>query len=148
MLRSKVAARLGYLFGNYLDQVSIAEVYGSNAGYRMASGNLLLPDLSVVLISRFPNGVEPDGFGYFAPDIAVEVLSPSERREKLKEKIVEYFANGSKLVLVIDPKARTVAVYNSPQKMTTLQEPDTLGCSLVLPGFVCKVAEIFKKRSR
>jgi Uma2 family endonuclease len=102
----------------------------------------------VVLIERFLDGIEPEGFGYFAPDIVVEVLSPNESSQKLKEKIVEYFANGSKLVLVIDPKVRAVTVYRSPEKAETLRETQTLDCSLVLPGFACKVSEIFKKRSR
>ncbi len=53
MLRGKIAAHLGYLIGKYLDQVPLAEVYGSSAGYRMVSGNLLSPDLSVVLSTRF-----------------------------------------------------------------------------------------------
>lgn len=144
----RIGFRLGYLIEKYLEQNPIAEIYGSSTGYRMANGNLLSPDLSVVLISRFPDGVEPDSFGYFAPDIAVEVLSPSERQKKLKEKIVEYFANGSKLVLVVNPKTRTVTVYRSPKKSETLLETKMLDCSLVLPGFTCKVADIFKKRSR
>jgi len=148
MPHERIGFRLGHLIENYLEQNPIAEIYGSSTGYRMASGNLLSPDLSVVLISRFPDGVEPDSFGYFAPDIAVEVLSPSERQRKLKEKIVEYFANGAKLVLVINPKTRSVTIYRSPEKAETLQETQTLDCSLVLPGFACTVAEIFKKRSR
>jgi len=148
MLRGNIGLRLGHLIDKYLDQNSIAEVYGSNTGYRMRSDDLLSPDLSVVLIKSFPEGIEPEGFGSFAPDIAVEVLSPSERRKKLVEKIAAYFANGSKLVFVLDPNLKTVEVYRSPEKMETLQESGVLDCSLVLPGFACKVSEIFKQRSR
>jgi Uma2 family endonuclease len=114
----------------------------------MASGNLYCPDVAVVRIDRFPGGVEPDGFGYFAPDIAVEVRSPGERRRKLEQRISEYFANGARLVMVIDAKAETVTLYRSANEALVLQKTDHLDCSAVLPGFVCPVSEIFKKRTR
>ncbi|MGH7495942.1 MAG: Uma2 family endonuclease [bacterium] len=60
----------------------------------------------------------------------------------------EYFENGARLVLVIDSKAETVTVYHSAQAALILQKTDYLDCSAVLPGFVCPVSEIFKKRTR
>ena len=148
MPHERVSHRLGFLVELYLQKNPIAEVYGSSTGFRMASGNLLSPDLSVVLLSHFPGGEEPEGFGYFAPDIAVEVVSPSERKGKLAKKIEEYFANGSQLVLVINPKSKTVTVYRSPENTAIFSEYQTLELSPILPGFSCQVGEIFKKRTR
>jgi Uma2 family endonuclease len=148
MPHERIGLRLGYLFELYLEKNPIAEVYGSSTGYRMTSGNLYSPDVSVVRIDRFPGGVEPDSFGDFAPDIAVEVRSPGERRKKLEQKIREYFANGASLVLVVEPKAETVTVYRPVQESLILQNTDHLDCSAVLPGFTCPVSEIFKKRTR
>jgi len=148
MPHERIGIRLAYLIESYLEKNPIAEVYGSSTGYRMANDNLRSPDVSVVLTDRFPDGKEPDGFGYFAPDIAVEIVSPSERRGKLTKKILEYFSNGSQLVLIIDPKHKSVTVYRSPEEFELLEEPDMLDCSPVLPGFSCPVSEIFRKRSR
>ena len=148
MPHERIGLRLGHLFELYLDTYPIAGVSGSRSAYRLASGIVNSPDVSVVRIDRFPDGVEPDSFGYFAPDIAVEVRSASERRRKLEQKISEYFENGARLVLVIDPKAETVLVYNAAEAALILQKTDQLDCTAVLPGFVCPVSQIFKKRTR
>jgi Uma2 family endonuclease len=87
MPHERIGTRLAFLFELYLEKNPIAEVYGSSTGYRMVNGNLYSPDVSVVRIDHFPEGKEPDSFGYFAPDIAVEVRSPGERRKKLEQKI-------------------------------------------------------------
>jgi Uma2 family endonuclease len=148
MRQEKVGARLIQRIENYLDENPVAEVFGSNTGYRMPSGNLRSPDVSVVRLERLPEGEVPEGFGYFAPDLAVEVLSPNERPGKLRKKLEEYFANGTQLVWVINEKLKTVMVYRLPDEFQTLSETDILEGSPVLPGFLCPVKEIFKKRRR
>jgi Uma2 family endonuclease len=148
MRYDRIALQFSHCIQRYLEENPVAEVCGPSTGYRMANGNLRCPDLSVVLLDRFPEGTVPEGFGYFAPDIAVEVISPSEDRIKLAEKIPEYFANGSRLVLIVDPELERVTIYCSPESSKTVDGSEVLELSQVLPGFSCHVSEIFKKRSR
>ncbi|MEK7729545.1 MAG: Uma2 family endonuclease [candidate division KSB1 bacterium] len=148
MRQEKVGARLIYLLETYLDDNPVAEVFGSNTGYRMPSGNFRSPDVSVVRLERLPGGEIPEGFGYFAPDLAIEVLAPKQSRTKLGKKIEEYFQNGTQLVWVVNEKLKTVTVYTAPDEFLTLSEKDALKGAPVLPSFVCPIKEIFKKRSR
>jgi Uma2 family endonuclease len=148
LIQEKVGTRLIYLISSYLEDNPVAEILGSNAGYRMLSGNVRSPDVSVIRLERLPGGEVPEGFGYFAPDLAVEVLSPNQSAAQLREKIEEYFANGTQTVWVINEKTRTIMVHRSPKDFQTFGESDTLEGSPVLPGFSCNVGEIFKKRKR
>ena len=77
-----------------------------------------------------------------APDLAVEVLSPSERPGARREKMQDYFAAGTRLVWEIDPAQRTITVYRSAHDGTTLAATDELSGAEVLPGFACRVGEL------
>ena len=60
----------------------------------MRDGNILCPDLSLTLYARLPNGEVPEGFGDFAPDLCIEVISPSEAPGDIRQKLQEYFDAG------------------------------------------------------
>jgi Uma2 family endonuclease len=73
----------------------------------------------------------------------VEVLSPRESKRKLKQKLVEYFANGTSLAWVVNPKERHVQVYSSAEHFKTLRENDRLDGAMVLPGFKFALKQLF-----
>lgn len=79
-----------------------------------------------------------------APDLVVEVLSPSETASRLEEKLDDYRACGTPLIWVIDPARRTVMIIASDAPVRWLREGDTLDGGRVLPGFTCGVAELFE----
>ena len=79
----------------------------------------------------------------FAPDLAVEVLSPNDRSDEVEEKVQEWLAAGSRAVWTVDPKARTVTVYRPGAEPVTLTEDQKLEGGEVLPGFACLVADFF-----
>ena len=79
----------------------------------------------------------------FAPDLAVEVLSPTNTKGEMARKIREYFQGGSIQVWVIDPEPQTVTVYTSPKKSKLLTIDDTLDGGKVLPGFSIKLFDFF-----
>jgi Uma2 family endonuclease len=78
-----------------------------------------------------------------APDLAVEVLSESNTPAEMERKLKEYFLSEVQLVWFVDPKARTVTVYTSPDEATTLSAKDALTGGDLLPGFAVKVADLF-----
>jgi Uma2 family endonuclease len=105
--------------------------------------NLRSPDVSFVARGRFPQETVPVGFIEFAPDLAAEVLSPDDRRRDVLEKVGEYLDAGTRLVWVVDPESRTAAVYRSLTDVRHLAGNDSLEGEEVVPGFSCRLEEIF-----
>ncbi len=77
------------------------------------------------------------------PDLAVEVLSPSDRAREVKSKVAMWLATGCRLVWVVDPKKRTVAVYSPEEEMSLLSDKDQVSGGSVLPGFRSPVRAFF-----
>ena len=84
----------------------------------------------------------PEKWGDTVPRLAVEVLSPNDTARYITEKINDFLNNGVEVVWVIEPDAKKVTVY-SKTGITSLTEKDTLTGGDVLPGFKCKVADLF-----
>ena len=99
------------------------------------------PDVGFWSIERQPT--RPKGYLEIPPDIAVEVLSPSDNRKAVRDKVHEYVAAGVRLVWVVDPEDKTVMVYSGTMRGVEYDEADTLDGGEVLPGFTCKVADFF-----
>jgi Uma2 family endonuclease len=101
------------------------------------------PDVSYWSVERLPLDVEPEGYPEIAPDLSVEVLSPSNRSAVIRDKMRELFQRGVRMIWVVDPEDRTVVVYRSLDEGRLLHESATLQGEDVLPGFSCKVADLF-----
>ena len=114
------------------------------AGFRMASRNIRSPDVSFTRKERFPGGVPPEGFGDAAPDLCVEVISPSEEPAEIARKVREYFASGAEQVWHLFPENRTAKVFTAPTADVTLGPEDELDGGDLLPGFHSRVAELFE----
>ena len=84
-----------------------------------------------------------------APDLAVEVLSESNTKAEIDQKLQEYFQSGTRLAWIIDPSTRSVAVYREAgDPARVLTESETLDGEQVLPGFTLSVAELFRNVPR
>lgn len=127
---TSVASSLGYLAG-------------SSAGFRMNDGNIRAPDVSFVRAERAPSGEEARRFFDGAPDLAVEIISPSESRNDIFRKIGEYFEAGAQQVWIVQPMNRTVTVYHSMDRVRTYEPDEELEGGDLLPGFRCAVSDIF-----
>ena len=101
------------------------------------------PDVAFWSVERLPLDAEVELYPDVAADLCVEVLSPDERAKKLREKLHEYFACGVRMVWVIAPEARTVTIYRGPDEGRLLWEDAKLSGDDVLPGFECRVSELF-----
>jgi Uma2 family endonuclease len=101
------------------------------------------PDLAFIRRERLPTELPPSRWP-FAPDLAIEVVSPSNRLSAMQQKIIDYFDAGTTLVWVIDPKSRTVMVYRSAGDVTLLREEDALDGGDVLPGFSVRIRELLE----
>ena len=84
-----------------------------------------------------------------SPDLAVEVLSPSNTAAEMARKRADYFAGGTRLVWMVDPPARTIAVYVPDGAAPVVYGTgDVIGGDEVLPGFTMAVADAFAGADR
>jgi Uma2 family endonuclease len=126
----------------FVERARLGYVFDSSTGIRLPKGNVRSPDISFVARGRFKKGVVPRGFIPFAPDLAVEVLSPEDRSRFVLDKVGEYLDAGVRMVWVLDPEARSASIYRSLTAVRTLSEKDALSGEDVLPGFRCRLREI------
>jgi Uma2 family endonuclease len=142
---SFLAMRLGKLISNYSDaHGDLGMLLGPDGMVRLMEKLVRIPDVSFTLWSRVPGRTVPaEAVPDLAPDLAVEVLSESNTPAEMERKLKEYFLSEVQLVWFVDPKARTVTVYTSPDEATTLSAKDALTGGDLLPGFAVKVADLF-----
>ncbi|HUF49309.1 MAG TPA: Uma2 family endonuclease [Longimicrobiales bacterium] len=98
------------------------------------------PDLVVVRSGRPPGRAEFIGGG---PELAIEILSPSNRRGEVRRKIEEYLAAGTSIVWVVDPRRRAVAVHSRNAAMRELRADAPLDGGDLMPDLPITVAQIF-----
>ncbi len=102
------------------------------------------PDAAFVRAGRLPEHTLPEGWVPIAPDLVVEVLSPSESHSDVMEKLADYFAGGTELAWVVDARRRGVEVYAAGQPVRWVAWGDELDGAPVLPEFRVAVAALFK----
>jgi Uma2 family endonuclease len=125
----------------------LGAMFDSSTAFKMKSGNKRSPDISFVAKERL-QGLEelPDGFLEGAPDLAIEILSPTNTIEEIHAKLVEYFENGAQLVWIIHPNERYILVYRCAQEPDRLlKSTDFLDGEELIPSFSLPVAELFQK---
>lgn len=101
------------------------------------------PDVSFVRKERLPAEGLPRAFFEIAPDLAVEVVSPSDTAAGLEAKVHQYLQNGVQRVWVVYPDTRRVAVYRPDGGSQCYEEDATLEEPELLPGFALPLAEVF-----
>ena len=100
------------------------------------------PDIAYVSRERL-DGPVPHGFGEFAPDLAVEIQSPTDRPGAVLAKVGGWLTAGSHLVWVVDPIRQLVTVYRADGSQTLLGVHDVLRGESLLPGFSLSLDELF-----
>jgi len=137
--------RLGAALFHFVEAHGLGVALGAETGFvvRRDPDSVLGADAAFVSRARLEAVENLDKFVPFAPDLAVEVLSPSNTAVEMDEKIALYFAAGSRAVWIVNPKRRTVAVYTSPFDVRILGEGDALDGGDVLPGFALPLARLF-----
>lgn len=131
--------------GSYVRAQGLGRVFGDGLGYELLRlpRTVRVPDASYVRADRLPpEGIGP-GLLKLAPDLAIEVLSPSETASEIEEKLDDYLVSGTPLIWVVDPVRRTVMIVSSEAPVRWLRAGDALDAAPVVPGFTCPVSEIF-----
>lgn len=130
--------------GRHLRPNRVGLVFDSSTGFRLGPDEVLSPDVAFVGKARLAGLKRPPrSFFSGAPDLAVEVLSPSDTMEQMHEKLTQYFLHGTRLIWVINPAERNAHVYRTPEADRLLRVTDALDGEDVLPGFRLPLAELF-----
>jgi Uma2 family endonuclease len=140
-----VAAHVAAVIAQFVKAHGFGVVFGGGTGFKIASDpdTVRAPDLAFVRRERIPEAGVPKGFWPGAPDLAVEVISPGDTYTEVEETVNDWLDAGTCMVLVLNPRTRTVTVYTSPTDVVRLTDSDTLDGGELLPGFTCRVAELF-----
>ena len=139
------AARIGRLLQAHIEADDLGVCCGPGTGFILQRDpdTVRASDAAVVLKSRIPDTGIPAGYWPFAPDLAVEVVSPSDRLADVHVKIAEYFAAGTRLVWLVESETRMVHVYGSPHEVEVVGTEQELDGGDVLPGFRCAARRLF-----
>jgi Uma2 family endonuclease len=137
-----VSANVMVILAQYVKANKLGQVC-SEVGYKLESDpdTVLGPDVSFVSKDRTHPYLE----GYYPgpPDLAIEVLSPGDRRGKVEHKVSLWLELGTRTVWLVNPRKRTVEIIWSNGERKLFQETDELVDDTV-PGFRVKVSEIFE----
>jgi Uma2 family endonuclease len=137
-----IVARVINRLSQFVDAQRLGLVVAPDALYRLPSGNRRGPDASFVAAERVAALPRTTVFPELAPDLAVEVLSPSDRRRSVLDKVGEYLDAGVRLVWVIDPEKRRAAVYRTATEGRFVAPDGELDGEDVLPGFRCRLSDL------
>ena len=103
------------------------------------------PDVAFIASERLAGHGIPTGFWTVPPDLAVEVVSPSNSAAEIQQKVLEYLEAGTRLVWVVDPGSRSVTVWRPPAEARLLRAGEVLEGEAVLPGFRLDVTALFRR---
>ncbi len=119
---------------------------GVEAGFVLARDpdTVRAPDVAYVAAERVPAAGVPEGFWPTAPDLAVEIISPSETADEVRDKIRDYLQAGTRTVWVVYPRSREVLAYTPDGRAQTFGSTMLLEDPLVVPGFSCAVSSLFQ----
>lgn len=120
--------------------------FDSNTMFRLPNGAKRMSDVAWVKGERHRSLTqeERDGIVPLAPDFVIEVRSPTDALDVLKNKMNEYVRAGVRLGWLIDPQTETVTVYRGDPSTETLNRPDVVEAETVVPGFTLPMARIWE----
>ena len=143
----KLASRLHIAIGVFVEEHALGEALAAETGYRLTQNpdTVLAPDVSLILSANLPPGRITEAFIPGAPDLVVEVLSPSDTAIRIAVKVQTWLRHGTQLVWVVEPETEAVTVYRPDGNVTLLKSGDSLDGEQVLPGFSYSLDALFRK---
>lgn len=140
---SKLGARILRHLGNYVDEHELGETYGSDGGFtlRRNPDTVLSPDAAFV---RRERDVDVDEFFPAHPDLAVEVISPSDRYIDVEAKVARYLEAGTSVVIVVNPRNESAAI-TTKQGATRVSLDGSLTAGDVVPGWSLPMRQLFRR---
>ena len=127
--------------GTYIREKQLGRLYPADTTFNLGD-RVVKPDVAFVSTAKLPENRRQES--PVPPDLAVEVVSPSDSHYKVAEKALAYLNAGTRLVWIIEPVVKTVTVYRSETDIETRTRKDMLTGEDVIEGFSCPVAQLFE----
>ena len=142
---SHLAVRIIHLLVGFVERYPLGIVLGADGMMRLAPGLVRIPDASFVSWNQLPGRRVPRvPIADLAPDLAVEVISPSNTAREMERKLQEYLAAGVRLMWYVLPEPQEVHVYTA-ERHDVLTIDQKLSGGEVLPGFVLPLRQLFEE---
>lgn len=144
-IHGRLAMRIAAHLFQYVEAHHLGTVYAAETGFLLAQDpdTVRAPDVAFVSRQRLEAVGEIDGYWPGAPDVAIEVISPSDRYIDVEDKVVEWLEAGSRMVIVVNPRHQSITVYHSHTDVVRLTEEDILDGGESVPGWQLPVKEVF-----
>lgn len=141
----RIAARFTWRLAQHVETQRLGAVYSAETGFLLSSDpdTVRAPDVAFVIRERVEETGDVEGYWPGAPDLAVEVISPGDTYAEVEEKTTQWLEAGARMVIVINPRNRTVAVYRSLNDISILEEDAILDAGDVVSGWKMAVKELF-----
>lgn len=140
-LHGKVLTETVYMLRSFVGPHSLGLVV-TDTGFRLSADTLRAPDVAFVKAER-ARALDLESRFESAPDLAIEIISPSETADEIAHKVGQYLRAGA-MVWVLYPKDRTVHVFESARNARILEGDDLLEAPSLLPGFSVPVSKFFE----
>jgi Uma2 family endonuclease len=137
----EIATRFAIKVGGWVDDRRLGRVTGSSAGFILPNSDTRAPDVSFVRADRLRRS--PRRFAELAPDLMVEVKSPTDSLTKLRTKIDQFLAQGTQVGILLNPEARSLEIRRVEQDPIVLNDGDILTVPDLLPGWEVPVADLW-----
>ncbi len=141
MEHGDISMNLVFSLGSYIRENQLGRVYIPDTGFKVGE-RVLMPDIAFLSNEHIPD--DRSKGSPVPPDLAVEVVSPTDVSRQIEEKVFAYLEAGTQLVWVLKPVSKTVTVYRSETDIKLLTRNDTLTGEDVVEGFSCQVSELFE----
>ena len=147
-LSSYVAGQIYQRLKNHCDSHQLGWVTPEGTSFQCfpkAMSRVRRPDTTFIALVRLSEEqAKTEGHCPVVPDLVVEVISPGDTAYEVDQKVDEYLSAGVPLVWVANPEKHTVRIHRRDGTVTQLREADTLSGEQVIPGFQCRVSELFQ----
>ncbi len=129
----------------FVSQRRIGRVFTGDPGFILARNpdTVRAPDIAFLTNEQLGRLGIPDSFFVGAPDLAVEVVSPSQSMKEAASKAMEWLKHGTQIVWIVDPPSESVTAYEQDGAVRSFNKDDDLVAPKLLPGFSCRVGDIF-----
>lgn len=144
-IHGRVAMKFSWPLGQFVDERRLGQVYAAETGFLLARDpdTVRAPDAAFVSTARLAHRQSNSGYFPGAPDLAVEVISANDLYVDVEAKVSQWLLAGSRMVVVINPRNETVAVYRSRTQVRILTVDDTFDGEDVVPEFRLPVRRLF-----
>lgn len=147
-VHGRFIARLTAALFPYVEENDLGEIYTAESGFILQpepDATVRAPDIAFVRKDRIPPADQQGGFWALAPDLVVEIISPTESAESILEKVKDYLIAGTSLIWLVYPRSQSVVEYRSASQIRQYNFEDTLDGGDILPGFQLPLQSLFRE---